>query len=96
MQPRAPAVQRHTHLAARQSRQFVQRAGLGGAGVGGGEDAQAWLLLPGQRSAAGVSTPRRDLLQYVAQLAHARHGNEADEDVYPVAGGQLAPDLLKQ
>jgi hypothetical protein len=40
MQARAAAVERHAHLAARQARQLVQRAGLGGAGVGGGQDAQ--------------------------------------------------------
>jgi hypothetical protein len=40
VQAGAPAIQRHAHLAARQARQFVQRARLGGTGVGGGEDAQ--------------------------------------------------------
>ena len=41
MQACAPTVERHAHFAPRQARQLVQRARLGRAGVGGGEDAQA-------------------------------------------------------
>ena len=89
MQPCAPAVQRHTHLTAGQARQVVQRTCLGGAGVGGRQDAQP-------RGRPALRAQRGHLLQHVLQLAHARHGDEADQDVHLVAGRQLAPDLLQQ
>ena len=89
MQARAAAVERHAHLAARQSRQFIECARLGGAGVGGGEDAQS-------RGSLTLRAGGRDLLQDVLQLAHAGDRDEADQDVDLIGRGQLAPDLLQQ
>jgi hypothetical protein len=74
-------------------RQFVQRTGLGRTGVRGGEDAQASLRL---RLSILLRTLGRDLLQHILQLAHARHGDEADQYVHLVARSQLATNLLQQ
>ena len=89
VQAGAPTVQRHAHLATRQAGQFVQGARLGGAGVGGGQDTQA-------RARGSLAIARRDLLQHILQLAHARNGDEADQDVHPVGRSQLLADLLQQ
>ena len=89
VQPGAPAIQGDADLAARQPGERVERPGFGGAGVGGREDADAGSRL-------SVGTDGRDGLQDVEQLAHAGVGDEADQDVHPVAGRQLTAQLGEQ
>ena len=89
MQPGTTAIQRNADLAAGQAREFVQRADLGGAGVGGGEHAQA-------RARLAIRPDRGDRLQDVEQLAHARMGDEAHQDVHLIAGREFATQLGQQ
>lgn len=89
MQPGASPIQRHPDLAARQPGEVVQRTDLGGAGIGGGEHAQA-------RARLAVRPNGGDRLQDVEQLAHAGMGDEAHQEVHLLAGRQLAAQLGQQ
>jgi hypothetical protein len=88
MQPGAPAIERDANLATRQRSQGVDRIRFRSAGVGCGKDPDR------HRRAARPALTKRS--KHVNYLAHATRGDEADEDVQPIAAGDLLPQFVQQ